>query len=132
MQNFFFFLIFFARDASHSLVASFENKLRKHGDACKRRNVVFIPLPVQTLGSWHLEAAFELRRIGLALAKRSSGDEKVVVTHFFQRLAVFLQRGNAHLILSRQPTFPERHVGRRLTSLVVFVFVLFRILFNRN
>ena len=84
------------------------------------------------LGSWHLEAAFELSRIGLALAERSSGDEKVVVTHFFQRLAVFLQRGNAHLILSRQPTFPERHVGRRLTSLVVFVFVLFRILFNRN
>ena len=99
-----------AREASHTLVTSFENKLRKHGDACKRRNVVFIPLPVQTLGSWHLEAAFELRRIGLALAKRSSGDEKVVVTHFFQRLAVFLQRGNAHLILSRQPTFPERHV----------------------
>ena len=68
------------------------------------------PVPVQTLGSWHLEAAFKLHRIGLALAKRSSGDEKVVVTHFFQRLAVFLQRGNAHLILSRQPTFPERHV----------------------
>ena len=68
--------------------------------------MVFSPLPVQTLGSWHPEAAVELRRIGDALARRSPGDDKTAVNHFFQRLGIVLQRGNAHLLLSRQPSYP--------------------------
>ena len=95
-----------AREASHTLNTSFENKHRKHGDHCRRQNVAFFPLPVQTLGSWHPEAAVELRRIGDALAKRSPGDDKTVIRHFFQRLGIVLQRGNAHLLLSRQPSYP--------------------------
>ena len=95
-----------AREASHTLDTSFESKHRKHGDHCRRKNVVFCPLPVQTLGSWHPEAAAELRRIGESLAKRSPGDDKTVVRHFFQRLGIILQRGNAHLLLSRQPSYP--------------------------
>ena len=57
-------------------------------------------------GDWHPESAAELKRIGDAIAKRSPIDNKTAVKHFFQRLAVLLQRGNAHLILSRQPSYP--------------------------
>ena len=96
-----------AREASHTLSQSFENKHRKHGDHCRRKNIVFYPLPVQTLGGWHPKAAAELKRIGDALTKRAPGDDKTVIRHFFQRLAVVLQRGNAHLLLSRQPSFPN-------------------------
>ena len=96
-----------AREAASTLHQSFESKHRKHGDHCRRKNVVFFPLPVQTLGGWHPEAAAELKRIGDSLTKRAPGDDKTVIRHFFQRLAVFLQRGNAHLLLSRQPSFPN-------------------------
>ena len=98
-----------SRDASYTLNMSADNKHRKHGDACRRNNVVFWPLPVQTFGSWHPDAFSELKRLGIALAKRSPGDERIVINHFFQRLAVVLQRGNAHLLLSRQPSYPQRH-----------------------
>ena len=101
-----------SRDASHTLNSSTDNKHRKHGDACRRKNVVFCPLAVQTLGSWHPDAFAELKRLGLALAKRSPGDERVIMNHFFQRLAVVLQRGNAHLLLSRQPSYPQQHLDR--------------------
>ena len=99
-----------ARDASFTLNSSFEGKFKKHGDHCRSKNVVFCPLPVQTLGSWHPEAAAELKRVGDSLAKRSVNDGKTAVTHFFQRLAVLLQRGNAHLILSREPSYPASHL----------------------
>ena len=98
-----------SREPPYTLNASLDNKHRKHGDHCRRRNVIFCPLPVQTLGSWHPDAVVELKRIGDALTKHSPADDKTVVRHFFQRMAVLLQRGNAHLILSRQPSFPALH-----------------------
>ena len=98
-----------ARDGSFSLNSSFENKHRKHGDHCRLKNVIFCPLPVQTLGGWHPEALVELRRIGDAISKMSI-DNTSAVSHFFQRLAVRLQRGNAHLILSREPSYPLPHL----------------------
>ena len=66
-----------AREASHTLSQSFENKHRKHGDHCRRKNIVFYPLPVQTLGGWHPEAAAELKRIGDALTKRAPGTTRL-------------------------------------------------------
>ena len=98
-----------SRDAAYTLNASFEAKHKKHGEHCRSKNVIFYPLPVQTLGSWHPESAAELKRIGDAIAKRSPIDNKTAVRHFFQRLAVLLQRGNSHLILSRQPSYPAPH-----------------------
>ena len=95
-----------AREPSSTLNSSLEMKYRKHGHHCRRKNVIFCPLPVQTLGSWHPDAFLELKHIGEALTKRSPADDKTVIRHFFQRLAVLLQRGNAHLLLSRQPSYP--------------------------
>ena len=99
-----------AREASFTLSQSSENKYRKHGDHCRLRNVVFCPLPVQTLGAWLPEAVAELRRIGEAVSKRAPGDDRTVVRHFFQRLGILLQRGNAHLLLSREPSFPAPYL----------------------
>ena len=71
---------------------------------------MFCPLPVQTLGAWLPEAVVELRRIGEAVSKRAPGDDRTVVRHFFQRLGILLQRGNAHLLLSREPSFPAPYL----------------------
>jgi hypothetical protein len=74
-------------------------------------HVVLVPLPVETLGAWHKEAVPHIRRIGQALAKQTGKNESEVVKHLFQRLGLLLQRGNAALILSRQPFFPGNTDG---------------------
>ena len=76
-------------------------------DACAAQNVSFLPLAVETLGAWHGDAVEQLKRIGRSLARQTSADEKTVVKHFFQKLGICLQRGNASLIISRQSYFPE-------------------------
>ena len=65
---------------------------------------MIVPLPVETFGSWHADAAKELRRIAIAAARNRGKDESVTVKHFFQKLSVTLARGNAALLLSRMPT----------------------------
>ena len=67
-------------------------KHRKHGGACRRKNVVPCPLAVPTLGSWNLDAFAELKRLGIALAKRMPGDERIIINHFFQHLSGFATR----------------------------------------
>ena len=73
-------------------------------EACRQEGLVFVPLPVETFGSWHIDAAKELRRIAIAAARNRGKDESLTVKHFFQKLSVTLARGNAALLLSRIPT----------------------------
>ena len=66
-----------------------------------------IPLAVETFGGWHRSAAVELKRIASCLARQTNANESVVVSHFFQKLAICLQRTNASLLLNRQTEFPS-------------------------
>ena len=79
-------------------------------EACRDEGLAFIPLPVETFGSWHKDAAKELRRIAIAAAKNRGKEENVAVKHFFQKLSVTLARGNAALLLSRMPTSEQPEV----------------------
>ena len=78
--------------------------------ACAQVSVSFIPLAVETLGALHPEAAEHLTRIARTLARQTAAPESVTIKHFFQKLAVTLQRANATMILSRHSFFPEREV----------------------
>ena len=69
-----------------------------------------MPLPVETLGGWHVDAITQLRRLSQSAARRSTSDERTAERHLFQRLAVALQRGNATLMASRETDFPDRRV----------------------
>ena len=78
--------------------------------ACAQVNVSFIPLAAETLGGWHPEAADQLTRIARTHARQTVAPESVTIKHFFQKLAITLQRANATMILSRQSFFPESEV----------------------
>ena len=77
---------------------------------CRAVNVSLIPLAVETFCGWHRVAAVELKRIASRLARQTNANESVVVSHFFQKLAICLQRTNASLLLSRQTVFPSSEI----------------------
>ena len=99
-----------ARDHHAALDLAHQRKMAGAHQACAQVNVSFIPLAVETLGGWHQEAADQLTRIARTLARQTVAPESVTIKHFFQKLAIMLQRANATMILSRQTFFPEREV----------------------
>ena len=99
------------RCASNHAVAldvAHQRKMAKFFQPCADVNVAFFPLAVETFGGWHAEAATQLTRIARALARQSASQESLTIRHFFQKLAINLQRANASMLLSRQTHFPDR------------------------
>ena len=94
-------------EPGYALTYAFNGKMRKHGEACRREGMVFIPLPVESLGAWHPEAAKQVKKIGAAKARQTGEEEDVAVKHLFQKLSILLMRGNAALLLNRIPSFPD-------------------------
>ena len=91
-----------AAESGYALRFAWERKMRAAFDACDAQRISFIPLPAETFGGWHPQAALQISRIGRELARSSSGtDHKTVLKHLFQRLGLSIQKGNAALILSR-------------------------------
>jgi hypothetical protein len=99
-----------AAHAGHSLTVRFNDKMTKHGEACRRAGMVFIPLVVETLGGWEEQAEAQIKRLGAALARQTGQEEAEKIRHVFQSLAVRLAKGNAALFLNRTPTFPDPEV----------------------
>ena len=88
----------------------FNVKMTKHGEACRREGMVFIPLVVETLGGWEEQADVQIKRLGAALARQTGQEESDKIRHVFQSLAVRLAKGNAALFLNRTPSFPNPEV----------------------
>ena len=91
----------------HALVSRFNEKMAKHGEPCRRAGLVFVPLPVETLGSWHEQAVLRIKSMGAALSKNTGQDDADKTRHLFQQLAVLLAKGNAALFLTRLPNHPS-------------------------
>ena len=72
--------------------------------------MVFLPLPVETLGGWHDQTVAQVKRLGSALARQTGQDESEAIRHLAQRLAVLLAKGNAALLINRVPTFPSPEI----------------------
>ena len=62
---------------------------------------VFFPLVVETFGGWDADAVKLLKEIAHQDARRWGKDPSIEIKHFFQRLSVSLQRGNAALLIDR-------------------------------
>lgn len=99
-----------ARESGAALEVAFKRKMDAHYARCRANNIVFLPLCVETLGGWHPDSASELRRIQRAVTLCSRQDQTTSEKHFFEKLAVSLQRSNSNMILSRQSFFPPSHV----------------------
>ena len=44
------------------------------GEGCRGAGLVFLPLPMETLGGWHEETVCQVKRLGSALARQTGGD----------------------------------------------------------
>jgi hypothetical protein len=95
-----------AANAGAALETAVRQKMTKSYDKCRQAGVEFIPLAVETLGGWDQDAISNIRKLGHHLARHSSTDDSSTIRHLFQRLSIFLQRGNAILLLGRRPNFP--------------------------
>jgi hypothetical protein len=99
-----------ATTPGHALTQAYNRKMRLSGEACQRAGMVFIPLPVETLGGWHEQAVTQIEKLGAALARQTGEEEAEKKRHLFQRLAVLLAKGNAALFLNRIPNFPSPEI----------------------
>ena len=64
-----------AATPGHALDYDFTRKMTASGDACRRAGLAFIPMPVETLGGWHVEAELQVKKLGAALARQSGREE---------------------------------------------------------
>ena len=79
-----------ATTAGHALTHAFNWKVARGGvgAACKREGIVFLPLPVETLGGWSQTAVDQFRKLGAALSRQTGQEESVVTSHLYQKLSV--------------------------------------------
>ena len=99
-----------ATTAGHALSHAYNRKMTQAGEACRTAGLVFIPMPMETLGGWHEQTVDQVRKIGSALARHTGQEESEAIRHLGQRLSVLLAKGNAALILNRVPTFPDPQI----------------------
>ena len=101
-----------AQTPGHSLRIANSRKLRAHKEDCERAGVNFFPLSVEALGGWDGEALSHIFAIGEMMQRRSGpGQQQCAKRHLLQRLSVELQRGNANLLLLRNPSLPPQIDG---------------------
>ena len=77
------------------------SKNRAHFENCRSQGIWFQPLVVETFGGWDQDAVKLLKAIAHQDARRWGKDPSLEIKHFFQRLSVALQRGNAALLIER-------------------------------
>ena len=77
------------------------SKNRAHFDNCHSQGIFFQPLVVETFGGWDADAVKHLKDIARLDARRWAKNDAIEIKHFFQRLSVVLQRGNAALLINR-------------------------------
>ena len=82
------------------------SKNRQHFDHCRSQGIVFMPLVVETFGGWDSDAVKCLKDMARQCARRWGKNSADEIKHFFQRMSVALQRGNASLLVERdvEPT----------------------------
>ena len=72
--------------------------------------MVFLPIPVETLGGWHNQKVSLVKRLGSALARQTGQEESEAIRHFSQRMAILLVKGNASMFLNQVPNFPPQEI----------------------
>ena len=80
-----------------------QSKMRAHFSNCQSQGIFFQPLVVESFGGWDFDALKFLKEIGRQDARRWGKDSAMEIKYFFQRLSVALQRGNAALLIERDP-----------------------------
>ena len=82
-------------------------KIRAHFEHCRLQGIAFQPLVVETFGGWDGDAVKYLKDIARLDARRWGKNDSLEIKHFFQRLSIALQRGNAALLINRDADLSE-------------------------
>ena len=91
-----------------------QQKWAKYGEACLAEGVRLCTVVFETHGAVSVEGADFLKRLAIALSRAKGGEQGETIRHFFGRLSILLQRGNATLLLNRIPENTEPIVDGRL------------------
>ena len=96
-----------AETAATAIEARKASKNRTHFEHCRAQGVFFQPLVVESFGGWDPVATTFLKKMATQEARRWGKTPAMEIKHFFQRLSIALQRGNAALLIARdiEPTF---------------------------
>ena len=57
------------------------------GAACQREGIVFLPLPVETIGGWHETVVQQIRKLAAALSRQTGEEESLATDHLHQKLS---------------------------------------------
>ena len=78
-------------------------KRSSHAQDCFDVGVPFIPLLVETIGSWSSDVAQTISSLGRCLGHRFGSDPQDTISHLFQHLSISLWCGNASMWVARSP-----------------------------
>ena len=90
-----------AETAATAIEVRKASKIRAHFENCQAQGVFFQPLVVESFGGWDPVAVDFLKKMATKEARRWGKTPAVEIKHFFQRLSIALQRGNAALLIAR-------------------------------
>ena len=99
-----------AQRPAAAIEARKQTKMRIHRDNCQAQGIFFQPLVVESFGGWDSDALVFLKELGRQDARRWGKDSALEIKFLFQRLSIALQRGNAALLLDRDPEPPTQRV----------------------
>ena len=85
-----------------------QTKMQSHHENFQAQGIFFQPLVVETFGGWDSDALGFLKELARQDARRWGKDSAMEIKNFFQRLSITLQRGNAALLLERDPEPPTQ------------------------
>ena len=93
-----------ATTPGHALTTTYTRKMTKVGEAYRREWIMFVPMPMETLGGWH--------KVTTLLVKKQSD----VTRQLYQRMAVILAMENHAMLLNKSPASPSTHHGIQWTD----------------
>lgn len=81
-------------------------------DACFNEGIIFIPLPIETLGGMHKTTVVELKKIARAQARAKGQEDDEAIRHFFQRMSVlFFQPESLPLTILQLMAFSKTDIS---------------------
>ena len=99
-----------ANTAGHALVTAYNRKMNQAGEACRREQILFVPMPMETLGGWHEATELQVKRVASAQARHTGEELSDATRHLYQKMAVLLVKGNSALLNNRIPVFPSPEI----------------------
>ena len=92
-----------SEEPGYALNHVFNSKWSKHGAACERAGMVFLPLAFDTFGAIHPQGVDFIKKLGKSVARSTCQEDSECVSQLFQRLSILLVKGNVSLLLNRRP-----------------------------